>query len=144
MLGPWIKACGSGQTGDDKSEIKICKLPLWKDLPAPGLSWRHVHLPTPTSVLYTALSRPHLCIRQWSPCRIHVLFIAAPSMLSTQEKLNKCEKKKRDEGTKCNDGTWEALNMLFPLPVVVPRSAHTNTNAHTHTHTHTALLGSTL
>ena len=26
--------------------------------------------------------------------------------------------------------------MLFPLPVAVPRSAHTNTNAHTHTHTH--------
>ena len=23
MLGPWIKAFGSGQTGDDKSEIKI-------------------------------------------------------------------------------------------------------------------------
>ena len=27
--------------------------------------------------------------------------------------------------------------MLFPLPVVVPRSTHTNTNAHTHTQTHT-------
>ena len=26
MLGPWIKAFGSGQTGDDKSEIKILGL----------------------------------------------------------------------------------------------------------------------
>ena len=119
------------------SEIQISKLPLWKDLPAPGPSWPHVHLPMPTSVLCTALSRPHLCIRQWPPCRIHVLLISAPSMLSTQEKLDKCEKKKRDEGTKCSDGTWEALNMLFPIPVGCSKKQ-------TRARTHTVLLGSTL
>ena len=35
MLGPWIKAFGSGQTGDDKSEIKILGI---KELKWTGMS----------------------------------------------------------------------------------------------------------
>lgn len=118
------------------SEIQSSKPPLWEDLPAPGLSWL-VHLRTPTSVLCTALSRPHLCIRQWSPCRIHVLFISAPSMLSTQEKLNKCEKEKRDGGTM----QWwytRGSKYAFPSPCRLFQEARA------HTHTHAVLLGSTL